>query len=241
MFRACARRRQDTACIKAMVRDCTDITEFVDLGPDGRYSCLRLEPAFHKLISEGLGYLAIALGKEDALPCSYLPGHGRGEDPASLLKSYLPSTRARLAFLKAKESDLVTSSPNEMGDIIQDFYEELWSKDPGLTNKDETKDYVEGAPQVPPHPMPKVPSADDIHDIINQTNDSAAGPDGIPFSIYRAFLGIAPEFSHSIHAMLVYMADGTLPPEGYNSARLFLLPKKAGGLIDDTRYCNCSR
>ena len=122
-----------------------------------------------------------------------------------------------------------------MGDIIQDFYEALWSDDPGLRNRQELDEYIKDAPIVPTHLLPRVPSVDDIHDIINKTNDSAAGPDGIPFSIYRAFLGLYPEFAHSIHAMLVCMADGALPPMGFNSARLFLLPKKAGGLIDDTR------
>jgi exonuclease III len=97
LFRACARRKQDFDAIKSMIANYPDITDLVDLGPDGRYSCTRLEPTFHDLISEGLGDLAEALGKDDALPNSYLPGDGRGEDPASLLKSYLPCTRARLA------------------------------------------------------------------------------------------------------------------------------------------------
>ena len=122
-----------------------------------------------------------------------------------------------------------------MGDIIQGFYEELWREDPGLRGTKETEDYINDAPVVPAHLLPVVPSVDDIHDIINKTNDSAAGPDGIPFSIYRAFLDQYPEFAATIHGMLVCMAEGTLPPIGFNAARLFLLPKKVGGLIDDTR------
>ena len=82
-----------------------------------------------------MGDLAEAISGEDALPNSYLPGDERGQDPASLLKSYLPSTRARLAYLKARESDPITDSPLEMGDIIQGYYEELWSEDPGLRSK----------------------------------------------------------------------------------------------------------
>ena len=70
---------------------------------------------------------------------------------------------------------------------------------------------------------------------IKKSSDSCAGPDGIPFSIYRAFLAKDPELAVSIHDMLVCMAGGSLPPSGFNSARLFLLPKKTGGLIDDTR------
>jgi ribonuclease HI/exonuclease III len=235
MFRACARRRQDSHNIGSMVKTYTDISPYIDISPCGRYTCNRLEPVFHELISEGLGDLAEALGGEGKLPNCYLPGDGQGQDPASLLKSYLPCTRARLAYLKAKESDPLTSSPDAMGDIIQEFYEVLWSDDPGLRSRGEMDEFISDAPLVPRHLLPIIPSVDDIHDIINQTNDSAAGPDGIPFSIYRAFLGLAPEFAHSLHAMLVCMADGTLPPEGFNSARLFLLPKKSGGLIDDTR------
>ena len=125
-----------------MINNYTDISNYVDLDLGGRYCCSRLEPVFHDLISKGMGDLAEAISGEDALPNSYLPGDERGQDPASLLKSYLPSTRARLAYLKARESDPITNSPLEMGDIIQGYYEELWSEDPGLRSKKDMEEYM---------------------------------------------------------------------------------------------------
>ncbi len=107
-----------------MINDCTDISSFVDLDLSGRYSCPRLEPVFQDLISKGMGDLSEAISEKDALPYSYLPGDGRRQDPARLLTSFLPGMRARLAYLKARESDPITSSPLEMGDIIPDYYEE---------------------------------------------------------------------------------------------------------------------
>ena len=76
------------------------------------------------------------------------------------------------------------------------------------------------------------PDLEFITEIINRPNDSAPGPDGIPFAVWRA----APDLAAPI-LLRVFdaIAKGHTPPEGFNHGLLYLLPKKDTGLISDTR------
>ena len=67
------------------------------------------------------------------------------------------------------------------------------------------------------------------------SNNSAAGPDGIPFSVYRACAAFDPSIARVLADITAELGRGVLPPPGYNHARFFLIPKKGGGLIADTR------
>ena len=71
-----------------------------------------------------------------------------------------------------------------------------------------------------------------VVDCILDTNNSSAGPDGIPFRAYRSFATlIAPVFL----SIFEDMSAGGLPPQGFNYAYLYLLPKRLTGLIEHTR------
>ncbi len=65
-----------------------------------------------------MGKLGAELDPESPLPSLFLPGEKRGLDPIT-----------RLCFLKAHESGQVTQDPGKMGDIIQSYYEKLWTRD----------------------------------------------------------------------------------------------------------------
>ena len=67
------------------------------------------------------------------------------------------------------------------------------------------------------------------------TNDFSPGPDGLPFSVYRAYALEDPDLAQVLCSLALEMAGGAPPPKGFNYARLHLIPKKTGGLIDDTR------
>ena len=73
-----------------------------------------------------------------------------------------------------------------------------------------------------PSLSPKVPGVDHIQETIAGTNNSCAGPDGIPFIAYRIFSHVAAPI---LQRCLAFLADGGLPPPDYNWARLFLIPK----------------
>ncbi len=114
-----------------------------------------------------------------------------------------------------------------MGKIIVGYYGKLWMKDEGLATDEEMEDYVcEGLPVIPSALRPKAPTRDDFIDAINDTNDSCPGPDGIPFSDYRAYLQTDLGIAATLCGVATVMGLGVLPPRPYNEARLFLLPKK---------------
>ena len=67
---------------------------------------------------------------------------------------------------------------------------------------------------------------------IKHTNDSSPGPDGIPFSAWRAVADLAAPV---LYGVFDAVSRGHLPPAGFNHGLLYLLPKKDTGLVSDTR------
>ena len=172
-----------------------------------------------------------------SLPASYLPGAGRlGGDPISRIKARLPCDRSRLTCLRASLSDPLTSDPEEMGDIIEDHYSEVWGPEAKAPSVTETRTFLQKVHlEVPPDLQPALPTVDDMIDVILGSNNSCAGPDGIPFSFYKAYIKVDRSLAVVLAAICAQLGRGVLPPEGYNHARFFLIPKKGGGLIAHTR------
>ena len=77
-----------------------------------------------------------------------------------------------------------------------------------------------------------VPSLDQIRKTIQHTNNSCAGPTGLPFSIYRRLIDI---YAPIAHGMFLELANGAHAPKAFNEGLLFLLPKSDSGLVTDTR------
>ena len=80
--------------------------------------------------------------------------------------------------------------------------------------------------------VPKLPTIDELTDIMLTTNNSCPGPDGIPFAAYRALAATAAPM---LHKLLCYFAAGGLPGDDFNRGLLYLLPKKDTMLARDTR------
>ena len=85
---------------------------------------------------------------------------------------------------------------------------------------------------MPQGPRPALPSIQDLFDCISRTKNSCPGPDGIPFTVWRA---LREHAAPVLHLVIVALADGVLPPSDYNSGLLFLIPKKGTLLPTDTR------
>ena len=235
LLRACSARNQDHPWINSLLDRSPDMSDLVQLA-HGRHSADKLGRRLQDLLASEMGKLGAELDTESPLPSLCLPGEKRGLDPITRLKNILPSTRTRLAFLKAHENGQVTQDPGKMGDIIQSYYEKLWTRDEDVADARETDDYLlDFQRAIPDHLRPQLPTPDDFSEAILASNDSSPGPDGLPFSVYRAYALEDPDLTQVLCSLALEMAGGAPPPKGFNYARLHLIPKKTGGLIDDTR------
>ena len=76
------------------------------------------------------------------------------------------------------------------------------------------------------------PTLESVSKLLASTNNSCAGPDGIPYAIYRALSSyVCPIFLDLFNNL----AEGGRAPPGFNEGILFLLEKKDTFLIKDTR------
>ena len=120
-----------------------------------------------------------------------------------------------------------------MGKIIKDYWGKLWEKDPGEPNEEHMTSYLNRKynKKLNPDKITK-PSLDVVTNTILGSNNSSSGPDGIPFSAYRALVDIvAPCLLDLITKLL---AGGELPPD-FNLGLLHIIPKKDTLRIADTR------
>jgi ribonuclease HI/exonuclease III len=151
---------------------------------------------------------------------------------AQILKLQLPSSRQRLTGLRPEgpESE-PTNDPQEMAKTAKKFWGALWENDCRIS-EEENSAYCSRATKAKPHSQLPRPTEQDIIDVILDTNNSAPGPDGIPFRAYRAN---APLVAPIFEAVFTTLSQGVKPPRGFNYANLFLLPKKLTMLIEHTR------
>ena len=153
---------------------------------------------------------------------------------ASLLKKFkveLPSNRRRIHHIRANEAGALTSDPHKMANIYKDHWEKIWSERTNSPTSEVLNNYFKDYDKTIKI-IPTLPTIDQITDTIKATNNSCAGPDGIPFAFYRNLLDITPTL---ILDTLTLLSTNTPPPEGFNHARLFLIPKSLSTIVDDTR------
>jgi ribonuclease HI/exonuclease III len=249
LMRACTRPKQDAQHIRKLLRTHPHLTAHITLGD--RYELDGLSEHIDGLLSNAA---VAAADKEVAqqdtdhieiyLPPSYLPGGQRGgQDPVSQIKERLPMVRARLTALRERTGDPLSNVPQRMGDIIVRHYTEVWKRNAEGASGPTVQAYIKkvtGLRRIPPELQPTLPDMDDMIDIINASNDSCAGPDGIPFSYYKAYIRLDTSLALVLADIAKRLGAGVVPPTGYNHARFFLIPKKAGGLIADTRGISVS-
>jgi ribonuclease HI len=148
---------------------------------------------------------------------------------ATQLKARLPSTRTRLRALRANLSSDPTSDPQAMAELAAGFWGPIWApwsgKDPGAW-LDGYRNRIVGGKDLP------LPTSLHFEQAISSTNDSAPGPDGVPYVAYRVLCDLA---GFVLRNVLVALAGGASPPPGFNDGNLYLLPKKDTLLPTDTR------
>ena len=151
-------------------------------------------------------------------------------EKAKKLKLILPSCRAKITSLHTHDpSSPIVTNKTKLANIALNHWGKIWNKT-GSVN--EPSIYLHKTPPPLSDIDVDIPTIDQLADNILATNNSAAGPDGIPFVAYRTNAQIAAPVLHNV---LLAMTQGKLPPRGFNYANLHLLPKKQTHLIDDTR------
>ena len=154
------------------------------------------------------------------------------------IKTQLPNTRKRLTHLRTTLEESPTSNTSRMEAIVDGFWGDKWKNTETANHMTDSLGYLEHVypggytKTIPEQVTPEIPEARVIDKVIRATNDSAPGPDGIPFLIYRALRHL---FTPILSQVMAALASGVKPPKGFNKARLFLIPKNESMLIEKTR------
>ena len=143
----------------------------------------------------------------------------------------VPNSRPVLGPLRISPDDVPAQGPTDKSAMAKVFWSKVWDKRPSVPSSDREK-FLEGYHKQMDASLCSRPDVDLVTDIINRPNNSAPGPDGIPFAAWRAAPDLAAPLLLNVFDAI---ASGSLPPEGFNHGLLYLLPKKDTGLLADTR------
>jgi hypothetical protein len=183
LFHAASKHTPCTRRIQALGDLDPELGAMIRRLPSGSYDTSALDQHIDSLFGAAT---ADALqgyeGEHPELPASFLPPTS-STNSIKDIKAQLPSGRElRLTHLRNAEG-IPTNDPEGMGNIVHNYYEDIWAKCPAECREEELDPYLSHfTPRIPPELLPKLPSQDDLHDLINDSTDSAAGPDGIPFA-----------------------------------------------------------
>ena len=137
----------------------------------------------------------------------------------------------------------VISDPDAMALMIKQYWGKIWAKRPGAPSLGDCLSYLtDYHTRVPAGLHPSFPNwtgeavsggldsswLEVVLRVIKESNDSCAGPDGVPFAVYRALPSLCGQF---ILEILIDMAKGFSPPSGFNLGNLYLIPKDESGLV----------
>lgn len=152
-------------------------------------------------------------------------------NPIKALSDLLPNSKARLPTLRASADSPAVTSDADRSSVANDFWSPIWQKRspvPPCLRTSFLKDYDKSVDLS----LLEQPDLESVLKAIRGTNNSTAGPDGIPFAAWRA----APDLAAPVLlAALNALFKGHAPPEGFNHGLLFLLPKRATDIVSDTR------
>ena len=156
------------------------------------------------------------------------------------LKALLPSDRRGIGGLRLSLDDNLTHDPLEKSKLAQLCYAEIWKKHDAEPAREALRRKLHNYQGRVDSASIKTPSLEQIKKGILKTNNSCAGPNGIPFAIYRRLVDTYAPIAHDIFQE---MGNGGTPPPSFNEGLLFLLPKTESGLVTDTRplsVTNCN-
>ena len=147
-------------------------------------------------------------------------------DKLATIGRSLPTSKKTATTIKDSD-DTITNDPAKVNKILAKFWSDKWHHSPTQYTTKLFKIYNKRISCAP-----TVITEDFIHTVIDNTNDSAVGPDDIPFEVYRYTADISAVVLLScIH----WLMDGHPPPDDFNAGLLYVLEKKPTNLAEDTR------
>ena len=159
-----------------------------------------------------------------------------GPKPNALkeLKLKLPSTRTKIEALRCGPDKAPSNDPNVIGPLIQNYYGKIWSAvETGPGRQEELRSYLEDYDrQVEPDEILDI-SIELVRKAILMAPSTSPGPDGVPFSAFKANIELAGPLLLDVCLFLGIKRNDELG--NFNEATLFLLPKKDTLEVEDTR------
>jgi ribonuclease HI/exonuclease III len=154
------------------------------------------------------------------------------------LSQSLPNDKLRFHSLRKNVDSPPTDDPEEMSNIASEFWSPNWSWD--------AYDHLSASKLLKPSILGNgfdrtitkdVDQVDVVYvtEVILESGDTACGPDGIPFSVYKALCDIAAPILNNVYH---HAATGNLPSKNANHSLLYLIPKTPSDLISDSRPIN---
>ena len=151
---------------------------------------------------------------------------------AKALKHDLPDCRERLTHLRLSLEDTPTDNPSEKASMVQECYARIWATNTKEPARSQMRAKLANYNTVADGTLITRPTVEQVKEGILHTNNSCAGPNGIPFNVYRRLVDI-----YAPIALMMFddLAAGGHAPAGFNTGLLFLLPKGSSMLVNDTR------
>ena len=126
------------------------------------------------------------------------------------LSRCLPSDRARLVGMRPEVGADPVFEAQAIGDIIKKHWTPIWrDRSAELQPASVFLDQIDYRKKIKEELAPQHSTLDDYLEIIRSTNDSCAGPDGIPFSVYRSLIDVVAPLLLGVEMAL---GEGVPPP-----------------------------
>ena len=155
------------------------------------------------------------------------------KQPIDKVRTILPSTKTHLHHLREKITDETTSDPKTQAQILKKFWGKIWSKRDDAPDQNTIDEYLKTyTKSIDDDSTPHIPTIDITTKHINAPKNTACGPDGMPFALYRNLIPIAAPIIHNI---ITALAEGVTPPREFNMGEVCFFPKDNSSTVDRTR------
>ena len=151
------------------------------------------------------------------------------------LKVKLPSTRTKIQALRVGPDKTPSSNPDLIGPLIKDHYDKIWKAATVPSDRQASLDaYLSDYDRcIDPSKIIDI-NLELVEKAIHMAPSTSPGPDGIPFSAFKANIALAGPIILDVCMFLGSKRDESTIG-GFNFANLFLLPKKDTLEVSDTR------